>query len=55
VPRLRVGTENNASIEIHYENHGTGEPVVLIHGYPLNGNSWEALLEFIGVSTRVPA
>jgi non-heme chloroperoxidase len=41
MPRLRVGTENNASIEIHYEDHGTGEPVVLIHGYPLNGNSWE--------------
>jgi non-heme chloroperoxidase len=41
MPRLRVGTENNASIEIHFEDHGTGEPVVLIHGYPLNGNSWE--------------
>jgi non-heme chloroperoxidase len=41
MPRLRVGTENDASIEIHYEDHGAGEPVVLIHGYPLNGNSWE--------------
>jgi non-heme chloroperoxidase len=41
MPRLTVGTENNASIEIHYEDHGAGEPVVLIHGYPLNGNSWE--------------
>ena len=41
MPRLSVGTENNASIEIHYEDHGAGEPVVLIHGYPLNGNSWE--------------
>jgi non-heme chloroperoxidase len=39
--RLTVGTENSASIEIHYEDHGAGEPVVLIHGYPLNGNSWE--------------
>ena len=28
-------------IEIYYENHGSGDPVVLIHGYPLNGNSWE--------------
>jgi pimeloyl-ACP methyl ester carboxylesterase len=28
-------------IEIHYEDHGSGQPVVLIHGYPLNGNSWE--------------
>ena len=41
MPRITVGTENNAPIEIHYEDHGSGQPVVLIHGYPLNGNSWE--------------
>jgi non-heme chloroperoxidase len=41
MPRLTVATENGAPIEIHYEDHGAGEPVVLIHGYPLNGNSWE--------------
>jgi non-heme chloroperoxidase len=41
MPRLTVGTENSAPIEIHYEVHGSGDPVVLIHGYPLNGNSWE--------------
>ena len=41
MPRLTVGTENDAPIEIHYEDHGRGQPVVLIHGYPLNGNSWE--------------
>src|SRR3954471_585565 len=41
MPRITVGTQNSASIEIHYEDHGSGEPVVLIHGYPLNGNSWE--------------
>jgi len=41
MPRLAVGTENSAPIEIHYEDHGAGDPVVLIHGYPLNGNSWE--------------
>jgi non-heme chloroperoxidase len=41
MPRVAVGTENDASIEIHYEDHGSGRPVVLIHGYPLNGNSWE--------------
>jgi non-heme chloroperoxidase len=33
--------QNEAPIEIHYEDHGSGHPVVLIHGYPLNGNSWE--------------
>jgi non-heme chloroperoxidase len=41
MPRLEVGTENGSPIEIHYEDHGSGQPVVLIHGYPLNGNSWE--------------
>src|SRR3954465_5597580 len=41
MPRIAVGTENDALIEIHYEDHGSGDPVVLIHGYPLNGNSWE--------------
>jgi non-heme chloroperoxidase len=41
VPRLTVGTENDLSIAIHYEDHGDGDPVVLIHGYPLNANSWE--------------
>ena len=41
MPQLTVGTENSAPIEIHYEDHGSGQPIVLIHGYPLNGNSWE--------------
>ena len=41
MPRIAVGTENSAPIEIHYEDHGTGQPVVMIHGYPLNGHSWE--------------
>ena len=41
MPRITVGTENSAAIEIHYEDHGFGQPVVLIHGYPLNGASWE--------------
>jgi non-heme chloroperoxidase len=41
MPRIAVGTENDSAIEIHYEDHGSGQPVVLIHGYPLDGNSWE--------------
>ena len=41
MPKVAVGTENDAAIEIHYEDHGSGQPIVLIHGYPLNGNSWE--------------
>ena len=38
---ITVGTENSTPIEIYYEDHGTGQPVVLIHGYPLDGHSWE--------------
>ncbi len=41
MPYVTVGTENGAGIEIYYEDHGSGEPVVLIHGYPLDGHSWE--------------
>jgi len=41
MPCIAVGFENDAPIEIHYEDHGSGQPVVLIHGYPLNSDSWE--------------
>jgi non-heme chloroperoxidase len=41
MPYVTVGTENDAPIKIHYEDHGSGRPIVLIHGYPLDGNSWE--------------
>jgi non-heme chloroperoxidase len=41
MPFVKVGSENQADIEIHYNDHGTGRPVLLIHGYPLDGNSWE--------------
>src|SRR5260221_7523726 len=36
-----VGQENSMPIELYYEDHGLGSPVVLIHGWPLNGASWE--------------
>src|SRR6202050_1246336 len=49
MPAVTVGRENSANIEIHYEDHGAGQPVVLIHGYPLSGRGWDkqvpALLE----------
>src|SRR5690242_9734618 len=38
---VTVGAENGNPIEIYYEDHGSGRPVVLIHGYPLNSDSWE--------------
>ena len=41
MPYVNVGRENSGSIELYYEDHGEGKPVVLIHGYPLSGTSWE--------------
>lgn len=38
---ITVGQENSTNIDLYYEDHGTGQPVVLIHGYPLDGRSWE--------------
>ena len=38
---LKVGRENSADIELHYEDRGDGKPVLLVHGWPLNGASWE--------------
>ena len=49
MPTVTVGQENSSDIEIYYEDHGVGQPVVLIHGYPLSGRAWDkqvpALLE----------
>jgi pimeloyl-ACP methyl ester carboxylesterase len=49
VPYVKVGEENSGSIDLYYEDHGSGDSVVLIHGWPLSGRSWEkqvpALLE----------
>ena len=39
--KLTVGTENKTPVELYYEDHGDGKPVVLIHGWPLSGRSWE--------------
>jgi non-heme chloroperoxidase len=41
MPHVLVGKENSANIELCYEDHGKGMPIILIHGYPLNGASWE--------------
>jgi pimeloyl-ACP methyl ester carboxylesterase len=44
MPYITVGTENSGDINLYYEDHGSGDPVVLIHGYPLSGTSWEKQL-----------
>lgn len=41
MPYINAGSENSAEISLYYEDHGSGDPVVLIHGYPLSGASWE--------------
>jgi pimeloyl-ACP methyl ester carboxylesterase len=44
MPYITVGKENSSDIELYYEDHGSGQPIVLIHGYPLSGASWEKQL-----------
>jgi len=44
MPHVNVGKENSGSIDLFYEDHGSGKPVVLIHGWPLSGRSWEKQL-----------
>src|ERR1700737_4367301 len=44
MPYITVGKENSGNIDLFYEDHGSGTPVVLIHGYPLDGHSWEKQL-----------
>ncbi len=38
---ITVGQENSTDVELYYEDQGSGQPVVLVHGYPLDGHSWE--------------
>jgi non-heme chloroperoxidase len=54
MPRITVGNENSGPIELYYEDHGSGQPVVLIHGYPLDGHSWEKQVPgLLGAGKRV--
>jgi non-heme chloroperoxidase len=41
MPYIKVGQENSGSIELYYEDHGSGRPAVLVHGYPLSGRAWD--------------
>jgi non-heme chloroperoxidase len=41
MPRITVGQENGQEIVVHFDDHGSGRPVILIHGYPLDGRSFE--------------
>jgi len=45
MPEITVGKENSTSIHIYYEDHGEGKPIVLIHGWPLSGASWEKQIQ----------
>ena len=51
---ITVGTQNSTDIELYYEDQGQGQPIVLIHGYPLDGHSWELQArELIAAGYRV--
>src|SRR5436190_10309445 len=56
MPYVNVGKENSGEIDLYYEDHGSGDPVVLIHGYPLSGASWEKQVPvLLGAGYRVIA
>jgi non-heme chloroperoxidase len=44
MPFVDVGAENSGAIELHYEDYGSGSPVILIHGYPLSSRAWDKQL-----------
>lgn len=54
MPYITVGKENSANIDLYYEDHGSGNPIVLIHGYPLSGRAWERQIPtLLGLGHRV--
>src|SRR6266699_2665558 len=56
MPFVTVGQENSGNIDLYYEDHGSGKPVVLIHGWPLSGASWEKqTAALLGAGHRVIA
>ena len=54
MPTLNVGSDKSKPVELYYEDHGSGKPVVLIHGWPLSSRSWESQVPaLIGAGYRV--
>jgi non-heme chloroperoxidase len=54
MPYMTVDRENSGNIDLYYEDHGEGQPVVLIHGWPLSGRSWEKQVPaLLGAGCRV--
>jgi pimeloyl-ACP methyl ester carboxylesterase len=52
MPYVHVAKENSGDIDLYYEDHGSGDPVILIHGYPLSGASWEKQVPVLLASGR---
>jgi non-heme chloroperoxidase len=44
MPYMTVGAENSAPVDLYYEDHGSGQPIVLIAGFPFGGSTWEKQL-----------
>src|SRR6516165_5517351 len=54
MPKVTVGRENTGDIEIYYTDQGAGQPVVLIHGYPVSGRAWDRQVSaLLGAGYRV--
>ena len=56
MPTIEVGKENSGTIELYYEDHGAGRPVVLVHGWPASERMWEKqMAALVGAGFRVIA
>jgi pimeloyl-ACP methyl ester carboxylesterase len=44
MPFISVDEENTVDIDLYYEDRGTGQPIVLIDGFPLDGHAWDKQL-----------
>jgi non-heme chloroperoxidase len=54
MPYITIGKENSGNIDLYYEDHGSGKPIILIHGWPVSGASWEKQVTvLLGAGYRV--
>ncbi len=47
MPYMTIGKENSGNIDLYYEDHGSGNPVILLHGWPVSGDSWEKQMKVL--------
>lgn len=44
---IETTSTEKGNLQLYYEDYGEGQPVILIHGWPLSGQMWEYQVEEI--------